>query len=209
MKIGIIDLGINNLNSVFKSFTENIGPKDNLEVLTQSGNYKKLDLLVLPGLGKFGSGMNSLAKNGFQEIIFQQVDAGSKVLGICLGMQLLGSNSEESPEIKGLDLIKSFIQRLPKLPKEKVPHTGWASTYSNSGLFPSLTSSGDFYFVHSYHMVPKDPNNILCTSPFGSIDFVSAIQFENVLGFQFHPEKSGKKGKQLILEVLNWVKNEN
>ena len=135
---------------------------------------------------------------------------GTKVVGICLGMQLLGTSSEESPGVQGLDLIKSKVERLPVDKSERIPHIGWAETIENSkpGIFPSLTSPGDFYFVHSFHLLPQNENDLLTKTPYGEHFFASSVFSRDILGVQFHPEKSGAKGKALISEIIQWVLNE-
>lgn len=208
MLLGIIDLGINNLTSVHRAFTENLKPKDSLVVIETDIRIEPPDLVILPGLGKFDSGMSALKEKNLIDKIKNWQEEGTKIVGICLGMQLLGSYSEESRGVEGLDLINSRIERLPENQNERVPHTGWAAAMSISSdqPFPSLTSSGDFYFVHSYHVIPSNDKDVLTTTPFGNHNFVSSIFSRNVLGFQFHPEKSGNKGLKLISEVMNWAR---
>ncbi len=209
MKIEVLDLGINNLNSVIRAFGINLTQADSISVFDNSLNHLKADLVVLPGLGSFDAGMSSLRSSGLENKILEGVRSGIKIVGICLGMQLLGTNSEESLGTMGLDLIQGSTKKLPSMNLEKVPHTGWAETISNNATFQSLTQPGDFYFVHSYQFIPNENANILSSTPFGDKTFVSAIKYENILGFQFHPEKSGRKGNELIKEIIKWVKNES
>jgi len=209
MRIGIVDLGINNTSSVVNAFSQSMNSRDSLELISSTAPVMSLDLLVLPGLGTFKSGMSSLEKSGLGDEIKKYSEQGIKLIGICLGMQLLGSESDESPGIRGLGLVNSKIRKLPYLAGERIPHSGWAEVNSRISCLPSLSSYGDFYFVHSYHMVLENNHQILATSPFGKSKFVSAIKSENILGFQFHPEKSGPKGKQLINDLLNWARNES
>ena len=125
-------------------------------------------------------------------------------------MQLLGTNSEESRGIEGLDLIRSRIERLPGDQSERIPHTGWAETniVNAPQPFSALATQGDFYFVHSYHLIPEDEKDVLTRTPFGNYNFVSSFLSKNILGFQFHPEKSGN-GKKLVSEIIEWARNEN
>jgi glutamine amidotransferase len=210
MLVGIIDLGINNLTSVKRAFSLNSKLGDRIEVIDSESGVKKPDLLILPGLGNFATGMKQIEDRNLTNQIIKWTSEGVKLVGICLGMQLLGTKSKESPGVKGLNLIKSSIEPLPIHHDERVPNTGWAAANSTSDVryFGTLNSKGDFYFVHSYHLVPEDPKVILATTSFGDSTFVSSVISENIVGFQFHPEKSGGKGKQLISEIFEWARSD-
>lgn len=211
MLIGIVDLGINNLTSVQRAFSLPIKPTDSISIIDRGYKGEPPDLLILPGLGKFGAGMSALQDRNLLESIGNWSGKGTKLVGICLGMQLLGTSSQESEGVSGLDLISSRIERLPGDQNERIPHTGWAETkFSNvAEYFPSLGTQGDFYFVHSYHVIPEDKREVLTTTSFGGYDFVSSVFSKNILGVQFHPEKSGAKGKKLVSEIIDWARNEN
>ena len=211
MLVGIIDLGINNLTSVQRAFSVPLQPTDSLTVIEGDPKIDRPDLIILPGLGNFGTGMEALRERKLIGKIKSWEKDGTKVVGICLGMQLLGSYSEESPGIEGLDLIHSKIERLPDDQDERIPHTGWAETNStlNSQPFSAIQSVGDFYFVHSYRMMPMNKEVVLARTPFGSTSFVSCVLSRHILGVQFHPEKSGEKGKRLIAEIVQWARNED
>ncbi len=211
MLVGIIDLGINNLTSVHRAFSAPLMPTDSVTVIEENTKMDRPDLVLLPGLGKFGIGMAALTERKLVEKIKKWNSEGSKVVGICLGMQLLGTISEESTGIDGLDLIGSRIERLPNTQGERIPHTGWAETNLDREPTPFsvLDTPGDFYFVHSYHLIPKDEKNVLTRTTFGEYNFVSSVFSKNILGVQFHPEKSGNKGKKLISEIIEWARNEN
>lgn len=211
MFVGIIDLGINNLTSVQRAFSVPLKPTDSLKVIQDDSKTEQPDLIILPGLGSFGAGMAALRERKLIEKIKKWNHEGTKVVGICLGMQLLGSFSEESKGVVGLDLIGSKIERLPGNQSERIPHTGWAETdrVLNSQPFPALQSEGDFYFVHSYHLIPVNNEEVLARTPFGSTSFASVVLSKNILGVQFHPEKSGGKGKSLISEIVQWARSED
>lgn len=211
MYVGIIDLGINNLTSVQRAFSVSLRPTDSLVVIEADPKSDRPDLIILPGLGKFEAGMSALRERKLIEIIKSWTNAGAKVVGICLGMQLLGTESEESMGVAGLNLIRSRIERLPSDQSERIPHTGWAETNiaNDSQPFSALAAQGDFYFVHSYHLVPENERDVLTKTPFGNYDFVSSVLSKNILGFQFHPEKSGNNGKKLVSEIIEWSRNEN
>ena len=211
MLVGIIDLGINNLTSVQRAFTLSLRPTDSLVVIEDNSKMDQPELIILPGLGKFDAGMSALRERKLVETIKSWNNKGTKVVGICLGMQLLGTHSEESIGVEGLDLIGSRIERLPGDQGERIPHTGWAETNIAHDLqpFSTLATQGDFYFVHSYHLIPEYENDVLTRTPFGNNNFVSSVLSKNILGFQFHPEKSGNKGKKLVPEIIDWARNEN
>jgi len=210
MLLGIFDLGINNLTSVQRAFSIPLRPTDKVIIVGDGQYEERPDLLILPGLGSFGAGMTALTERGLEEKIVKWTMDGSKLVGICLGMQLLGTTSQESPGVEGLNLIESRIERLPADEGDRIPHVGWAETMINSEdkFFPSLASPGDFYFVHSYHLLPATQDKILSRTRFGNQTFASSVISKNILGVQFHPEKSGAKGKALISEIVQWVRDE-
>ncbi len=211
MLVGIIDLGINNLTSVHRAFSAPLKTNDLLTVIEEDFNLDRPDLLVLPGLGSFGAGMAALKERKLVDRIKGWSNEGTRVVGICLGMQLLASVSQESKDVQGLSLIDSRVERLQKDQNERVPHTGWAEINCPSAPlnFSALQSPGDFYFVHSYHLIPTDEDAVLARTPFGDTSFVSSVLSGNILGVQFHPEKSGGKGKTLISEIVQWARNED
>jgi glutamine amidotransferase len=204
MLIQIIDLGINNLTSVIKAFTESDDLKkiqiiDNRNADT---SHEDPNLLILPGLGHFGAASRVLANSSLPEFINEKLSRGSTLVGICLGMQLLASRSEEDGSASGLNLIKGTSVLLPKLEGERVPNVGWQKVINRHQQgWESLSSGKDFYFTHSYHLKAENKADIFTTSPYGSIEITSAVKQGKVIGFQFHPEKSGKAGKQLISEI--------
>ena len=210
MILGIVDLGINNLTSVQNSFAPTPSVVDEVVIVSSSKCNRRPDLVVIPGLGKFATGMNALNRSGLADTIKEWHLLGSKIVGICLGMQLLGTSSQESEGVRGLDLIQGRVQILPRDINERVPNIGWASLdmVQSNANFPSLDSKGDLYFVHSYHLVPLKEEKILTKTTFGNSSFVSSVVDKNILGVQFHPEKSGQKGKSLILEIMQWAQNE-
>ena len=211
MLVGIIDLGVNNLTSVQRAFSVPLKTTDTLAIIEDGSTMDLPDLLILPGLGSFGAGMTALRERNLIEKINDWSKAGSKVVGICLGMQLLAKSSQETLGVEGLNLIDSKVERLEDDPIERVPHTGWAETNSQTQPHPfsALNSRGDFYFVHSYHLKPASNSDVLTTTPFGTGSFVSSVLSRNILGVQFHPEKSGGKGRALISEIVQWARNED
>ena len=211
MLVGIIDLGINNLTSVQRAFSASLKPTDSLLIIEEDLKMNRPDLIILPGLGKFEAGMSALRERKLVESIKSWANEGTKIVGICLGMQLLGTNSEESRGVEGLDLVRSRIERLPGDQGERIPHTGWSETNMayDPQPFSALATHGDFYFVHSYHLIPESEKDVLTRTPFGNSNFISSVLSKNILGFQFHPEKSGSKGKILIAEIIQWARHED
>jgi imidazole glycerol phosphate synthase glutamine amidotransferase subunit len=210
VEIVILDLGLNNINSVKLAFERVVDSKTSVNVVSQNRENLLCDLLILPGLGNFGAAMNEIRTRGFDNLIERNLEKDSKLVGICLGMQLLSSGSEESPGIMGLNYIPGSVTRLKPEVDEKRPNVGWAEVRSSKigiELF-SDNDRKDFYFVHSYEMKPDSLVHIAATTPYGSSDVVAAVLNRNVLGFQFHPEKSSKNGSKLISQTIKWAKNE-
>ena len=201
-KIVIIDYGMGNLRNVQKGF-EKIGFEARL-----TRNKKEIggaSAIVLPGVGAFKDCMENLGKYGLVEILLRSIEKGKPYLGICLGLQVLFSESQEFGSHKGLDLIKGRVVKFEPGPDHKVPHMGW-NTIEKEKEVPLLQGieSGDFfYFVHSYYVIPDRTEWISSSTTYGK-PFVSSIWKENLFATQFHPEKSQQKGLR-ILE--NFVKS--
>ena len=201
-KIVIIDYGMGNLRNVQKAF-EKIG---SAAKLTRNKNeIERASAIVLPGVGAFKDCMENLEKHGLVEPLLRSVEKGKPYLGICLGLQILFSESEEFGSHKGLNLINGKVVRFVPGPEHKVPHMGW-NTIEKEKEIPVLQGieSGDFfYFVHSYYVIPDQGQWVSSLTTYGK-PFVSSIWKENLFATQFHPEKSQQKGLR-ILE--NFVKS--
>jgi imidazole glycerol-phosphate synthase subunit HisH len=196
----IIDYGMGNLFSV-KNALDAIGAEsiisDNPEDL------EKADKIILPGVGAFPDGMKNLKKRGFIEVLKKEVLNNKKpFLGICLGMQLLATDSEEHKLTKGLGWINGHVKKFNVDNNFRIPHMGWNDVFvkKENPLF-GANKTPVFYFVHSYHIVPNDLSVILATCNYGE-EFVAAIQKDNVFGVQFHPEKSQKCGLEFLKNFL-------
>jgi glutamine amidotransferase len=201
-KIVIIDYGMGNLRNVQRGF-ERIGLEAKLT--RNKKEIQRASAIVLPGVGAFKDCMINLEKYGMVESLLRSIEKGKPYLGICLGLQILFSESEEFGSHKGLDLIKGRVVRFKPDPEHKVPHMGW-NTVEIEREVPMLQGivSGDFfYFVHSYYVIPEDKKWISSFTTYG-LSFVSSIWKENIFATQFHPEKSQHKGLR-ILE--NFVKS--
>lgn len=192
--IGIIDYGMGNLRSVQKGF-EKSGMK--AVVVTEPGRLKGCDGIVIPGVGAFGDAMDNLRSPGMLEAIRDYIRGGRPLLGICLGMQVLLEASEEHGIHEGMGIIPGMVRRLPG--DVKVPHMGWnvVKPVRESTLFDGVPGGSRFYFVHSYYCDPEGDGWTLGTTPYG-LDFASAVGSENVLGLQFHPEKSSTLGLKIL-----------
>ena len=201
-KIVIIDYGMGNLRNVQKGF-EKIGFE---ATLTRSKKeIGRASAIVLPGVGAFKDCMENLEKYGLVDPLLRSIEKGKPYLGICLGLQILFSKSEEFGSHKGLDLIRGNVVKFKPNPEHKVPHMGW-NTIEKKREVPMLqgVEGGDFfYFVHSYFVVPEEAQVISTFTTYGN-PFVSSISKENLFATQFHPEKSQQKGLRLL---ENFVKS--
>tara|TARA_X000001036_G_C20596816_1_gene773255 strand:- start:387 stop:1001 length:615 start_codon:yes stop_codon:yes gene_type:complete len=197
--ITIVDYQCGNLFSINKAL-KRLGLKS---IVTN--DYKVLefaDKIILPGVGNFKTGMNNLTNNGLVNTLTKKINKDkTPVLGICLGMQLLASFSEEGG-VSGLNYVKAKIQhfRFENQNNLKIPHIGWNSVshQNNNRLFNSINNSHQFYFVHSYHMNAEKQHNLYLSTTNYGYDFISAFAYEHLYGVQFHPEKSQDQGLQLI-----------
>ena len=168
------------------------------------------DTLFLPGVGTFSQGMNYLRKTRLDESIVRHGLADGRIVGICLGMQMLVQASSESHGVDGLSLIAGNCEHIPASPTFSVPHICWNGLMFPEPLHqcftpfsePSGFSKADYYFVHSYHVIPESPSAIIASFPHPSGPLAAAIASDNIYGFQFHPEKSGPAGYALLDHVL-------
>jgi glutamine amidotransferase len=202
-QVCIIDYGLGNLYSVARA-VQYLG--FNAEIVNDPNKLKKASHVILPGVGAFTKGMEGLIKNGWVENINQYIDSGKPFLGICLGMQLLFQSSEEGGNTEGLARIPGRVVKIPISAggkKYKIPHVGWNKlifsekiNYQNT-MHGTLPEECSMYFVHSYY-AHTDNKYILATCQYFENCITALIQKENVLGCQFHPEKSGKQGLLLL-----------
>lgn len=198
--IAIIDYGMGNLRSVQKGF-EKVG--FDAVVTADPRVVLEADRVVLPGVGAFPDCMRNLEQGGFVEPLLKVLQDGRPFLGICLGLQLLFTESDEFGVHKGLNIIPGRVVRFPEGMTEgeelKVPHMGW-NQISIKRRPPALTGIEDganFYFVHSYYVQPEDTSVVATTTGYG-IEFCSSIWKDNIVATQFHPEKSQEKGLAIL-----------
>ncbi len=201
--ISIIDYGAGNLQSVEKAL-RHIGC--DCQVTADPGRLLASDAAVLPGVGSFGDAMDQLRSRGLEEPIHRFVESGKPFLGICLGLQILFEESQESPGVKGLGLLKGKILRLPKESGLKIPHIGWNSleVKDREGLFAGLPEEPYVYFVHSYYLRAEE-NVVTATAEYGAT-IHAAVRKGNLMACQFHPEKSGKTGLAILENFAAMVK---
>ena len=199
--IVIVDYGMANLRSVQKAF-EKIGHV--AEITSDPNRMAEAHKLVLPGVGAFCDAIARLRDSGLAVPIVEHIHSGRPFLGICLGLQLLFSKSYEGGEFHGLDLFPGEVVRFADAPGLKVPHMGWNQLHIRRRS-PALSETPDgaaVYFVHSYHVVPKD-RKIVATETDYPTPFVSSIWHENVFATQFHPEKSQRVGLAILRQFAS------
>jgi glutamine amidotransferase len=202
-KIVIIDYGMGNLRNVQKGF-EKIGLK--AQLTRSKKEIERASAIVLPGVGAFKDCMENLEKYGLVDPLLRSIEKGKPYLGICLGLQILFSESEEFGSHRGLDLIRGKVVKFKSDPEHKVPHMGW-NTIEKEKEVPALQGleSGDFfYFVHSYYVIPEEPQWISTFTIYGK-SFVSSIWKENLFATQFHPEKSQQKGLRILENFIKLI----
>ena len=191
--IAIIDYGMGNLRSVQKAF-EYLGNK---AVITQQpSEIQKADKVVLPGVGAFRDAMQTIKQKGIDKVLYDVIEQKKPLLGICLGMQMFFEKSYEYGEHKGLGILQGEIVKLPE--NVKIPHMGWNSLNikKKSPLFEGLSEEPYVYFVHSYHL-NTEADIVSATTYYGK-EIQVAAQKENVFALQFHPEKSGDVGLNIL-----------
>ncbi len=208
-KVRIIDYGLCNLLSVRRAFE--LFSSD-VKIVQHPRELAEGTHVVLPGVGAFGDGIKGLRDLGFSEAILKIHESGRPFMGICLGMQLMMESSEEFGFHEGLALIEGKVLNIPKVGPDgtpnRVPHVGWSKTlcadigWQDTPL--QNTESGSyFYFVHSYSAVPTNRKNILAEATYNQNKITAAVRNENSFGFQFHPEKSGPHGLEIVKQFLN------
>ena len=196
----IIDYDAGNIKSVEKALLA-LGEE---AIITRDPKVLlEADHVILPGVGSFGDAMDKLCHYGLVETIKQLVQQGTPFLGICLGLQLLFEESEESKGVKGLGLLKGKILRIPDGPGLKIPHIGWNSLkFPHMGrLFLGLPEESYVYFVHSYYLKAAEEEIVTATTEYGTLIHAS-VEKNNIFGCQFHPEKSSEVGLTILKNFI-------
>lgn len=194
--IAILDYDAGNLKSVYKAL-QFLGQE--AEITRDAEKIRRADKVILPGVGSFGDAMKKLEEYHLTEIIHETVQAGKPFLGICLGLQLLFEESEESPGVKGLGVLKGKILRIPEKDGLKVPHIGWNSLEleHNGRLFEHIPQQSYVYFVHSYYLKAEEEQTVTASTEYG-VHIHASVEKDNVFACQFHPEKSGETGLAIL-----------
>lgn len=203
--IAIIDYGAGNIQSVYKAL-KFIGT--DCKVTSDKDEILNADGAILPGVGSFGDAMDTMTKRGIKDTIIEYTKSGKPFLGICLGLQLLFPESEETPGVKGLDIFKGTITKIPNQNRTlKIPHMGWnnISIKQKNGIFKDIEGEPYVYFVHSFYLKAQDKDIVAATTQYG-IEIDAAVQKGNIIATQFHPEKSGEVGLKMLKNFVEMVK---
>lgn len=194
--VAIIDYDAGNIKSVEKALRF-LGQE--AEVTRDRERIRKADKVILPGVGAFGDAMEKLSQYGLTEVIKETVDKGTPFLGICLGLQLLFDRSDEAPGVEGLGILKGEILKIPEGEGLKIPHMGWNSLeFPRAGrLFRGLEPNPYVYFVHSYYLKAAEEEIVTAETEYG-VKIHASVEKGNVYACQFHPEKSGETGLQIL-----------
>lgn len=201
-KICIVDYGVGNIHSAMKGlkrFTDDVILSDDITEIRNASS------LVLPGQGAFEAGMEGLRSRGLIDEVKKAGESGKPILGICLGAQLLLERGFEFGDFEGLGFMPGTVEHFPALKDgAKAPHMGWNSIDEptpgawNGTILQGLPAGAEMYFIHSYILQPKDPAHILAETEYGGVRFPSVIAQGNIVGCQFHPEKSSELGMKIL-----------
>jgi glutamine amidotransferase len=205
VKVAIVNYGMGNLASVRRAL-EDIGAQP--YIADHPTAIYEANRVVLPGVGAFSQGMQSLAGAGWVDVLHDIVTRQRKpLLGICLGMQMLASDGDEGGLARGLGFVPGRVQRLDTLGcRLRLPHVGWNEVRFriSDELFDQIPDESDFYFVHSYALVPEQREHVLATTNY-DCEVASVVRNRNIFGCQFHPEKSSKAGRQILRNFMSYV----
>lgn len=198
--IAIIDYDAGNIKSVEKALVH-LG--EDVVVTQDAATILSADGVILPGVGAFGDAMGKLHKFGLVDTIHKVVEKGTPFLGICLGLQLMFEESEETPGVEGLGILKGKIVKIPAENGLKVPHMGWNSlTYPKKGrLFEGVPENSFVYFVHSFYLQAEDYSLVAAETEYG-VKIQASVEKDKVFACQFHPEKSSEVGMQILRNFI-------
>jgi len=212
-RIHICDYGSGNILSVERAL-ENVGAE--VVRCTTPDQLTGVGGLIIPGVGAFADCMRGVRERGFEQPIHQLVEQGVWVLGICVGMQILATQSEEFGITQGLGIVPGTVKQLPETAPDgsrlKRPHVGWSELRRRSqswegSPFDRIDEGTAAYFVHSFHLVPDDPKHLLAEASYVGTPVSAAVRSERVFGVQFHPEKSGRTGLAFLDGFLRLVQS--
>lgn len=193
----------NNINCFIKILKK---LKKNYKVINIYSDYdENIEKLIIPGIGNYNFCMNYIKDNNLDKIIYKHLENNKKIMGICIGMHILTSFGDEGGLINGLNIFENT--KTEKINTNKIlPNIGWNKiniTNNKDKIYNNINLDADFYFVHSYNVICKNKDIISATSNYGNCEFVAIIKNENIIGIQFHPEKSGLNGIKLIENFVN------
>lgn len=200
--IGILNMEMGNLGSVWNAVYESgFDP----EIVNEPGTLDDADHLILPGVGHFGTAMAHLAARGMIPALRAYAESGRPLIGLCVGMQVLATTGTEGGETTGLGLIDGIVERLPGGSGLRIPHVGWntVSVVRKHPVLEDIKQDRDFYFVHSYAFRPADGADTIAVTEYGT-PIACIVGRNNVVGCQFHPEKSQANGLRILENFCRW-----
>ena len=200
--VGVISVGLSNLGSLLGAL-ERISASH--QMIDDPKDLNTVDRVIIPGVGSFSHAMKNLGTRGLVDPLRDFFNRGKPMMGICLGMQLLGEKGLEGAEGPGLGLVTGSSSKLPEDGTHRIPHMGWNSIeiLHPHPVLEGVPSESDFYFVHSYAIAGFEAPQALAKTNHG-VDFLSGVFKANVVGFQFHPEKSQRNGSKIIKNFVGW-----
>lgn len=210
-KVTIVDYGRGNLFSIEQAAAH---AGADTHISRDAEEILAAEHLILPGVGAFGDAMTELRQSGLEQAVLEFATSGRPLLGICLGMQMLFSESEEFGQHKGLGLVPGKVIRFeepdPDGPRFKIPHISWAPICKtdkewDDTILQGLADEAYMYFVHSFHCVPDQDEHILSSTAYGKNTYCSTVRFGNIYGCQYHPEKSGPDGLSIYKNFIHLV----
>lgn len=207
--VTVVDYGIGNIFSVCRAL-DHCGA--DVQLTSKEAEVAAADRVILPGVGAFADGMEGLRSRGLGDVLLRFATSGRPILGICLGMQMLATCSEEFGEHAGLGLIPGRVMKVPDKTMEgrphKIPHIGWSEIFPVDGgdwkatILEDTAEATPVYLVHSFHLVPDDSANLLAACKYGGHRITAAVRSGNIFGAQFHPEKSGGAGLKMLAAFM-------
>jgi len=218
LNVAVVDYGLGNLFSVQQACAHAEMPA---AITSDRGRLAAADAVFLPGVGSFGDAMASLRRLGLVDFLKEQAAGGKPIVGICLGLQLLMTESAEFGRHEGLGIVGGRVVRFDD-PREqnrilKVPQVGWNRIYPTpspdfegatgwtDGPLEGIKAGAYMYFVHSFYVVPQDPSVVMSVSNYGDVEFCSSLICGNIFASQFHPERSGEQGLKIYRNINRWI----
>jgi len=211
MSILILDYGLGNIKSITSALKQF---EDNIVLGSGKSELYSADALILPGVGAFQQAMGEMKKNGLDQMVREFAETKKPILGICLGMQMLFSYSEEFGYCEGLDLIQGSVKKLDPKNTPKLPNISWSKInpnkkFKNDSLLKGIHEKNLFYHIHSFYATPDNEDHLLASTKYFDKSYCSVAKKGNIYGCQFHPEKSGVAGLKIISNFLEISKNTN